>query len=172
YKRTTLHEKRRIVLRVWVAGLFALACFLGLVGRLWYLQVDRYEGFAARAEENRIAVVPVPPRRGEILDRNGVVLARNYRDYTLEIVPANVKNMDALLKELNPIVHISAFQRRRFEQALSQSGRYASVILRNILTDLEASWFAAHAYKFPGVELKARWVREYPQGESAAHVIG
>lgn len=172
YKRTTLHQKRRIMLRVWVAGVFALACFLVLVARLWYLQVDRYEGFAARADENRIAVVPVPPRRGEIVDRNGVVLARNYRDYTLEIVPANVKDMDALLEALDPIVHISAFQRRRFEQALGQSGRYSSVILRNNLSDLEASWFAAHAYKFPGIELKARWVREYPQGESAAHVIG
>ena len=172
YKRTTLHQKRRILLRIWVAGIFALACFLGLVGRLWYLQVERYEGFAARADQNRIAVVPVPPRRGEILDRNGVVLARNYRDYTLEVVPANVKDMDALLEELSPIVYISAYQRRRFEQALNQSGRYASVILRNNLSDIEASWFAAHAYKFPGVELKARWVREYPQGTSAAHVLG
>ena len=172
YKRTTLHQKRRILLRIWVAGIFALACFLGLVGRLWYLQVERYEGFAARADQNRIAVVPIPPRRGEILDRNGVVLARNYRDYTLEVVPANVKDMDALLEELSPIVYISAYQRRRFEQALNQSGRYASVILRNNLSDIEASWFAAHAYKFPGVELKARWVREYPQGTSAAHVLG
>src|SRR5690606_36868454 len=172
YKRTTLHQKRRILLRAWVAGIFALACFLGLAGRLWYLQVERYEGFAARADQNRIAVEPIPPRRGEILDRNGVVLARNYRDYTLEVVPANVKDMDALLEELNTIVNISPFQRRRFEQALSQSGRYSSVILRNNLSDLEASWFAAHAYKFPGVELKARWVREYPQGETAAHVIG
>jgi len=172
YKRTTLHQKRRILLRAWVAGVFALACFLGLAGRLWYLQVERYEGFAARADQNRIAVEPIPPRRGEILDRNGVVLARNYRDYTLEVVPANVKDMNALLEELNTIVNISPFQRRRFEQALSQSGRYSSVILRNNLSDLEASWFAAHAYKFPGVELRARWVREYPQGETAAHVIG
>ncbi|TFL13406.1 penicillin-binding protein 2 [Pusillimonas caeni] len=172
YKRTTLHQKRRMMLRIWVAGVFALACFVGLVGRLWYLQVERYEGFAARADQNRIAVVPVPPRRGEILDRNGVVLARNYRDYTLEVVPADVKDMDALLEELSPIVYISPYQRRRFEQALAQSGRYASVILRNNLSDLEASWFAAHAYKFPGVELKARWVREYPQGASAAHVLG
>lgn len=172
YKRTTLHQKRRILLRAWVAGVFALVCFLGLAGRLWYLQVERYEGFAARADQNRIAVEPIPPRRGEILDRNGVVLARNYRDYTLEVIPANVKDMDALLEELNTIVNISPFQRRRFDQALSQSGRYSSVILRNNLSDLEASWFAAHAYKFPGVELKARWVREYPQGKTAAHVIG
>src|SRR3546814_13718644 len=57
-------------------------------------------------------------------------------------------------------------------QNLNQSGRYTSVLLRNNLNDTEASWFAAHAYKFPGVELSARWVREYPQGEAAAHVLG
>src|SRR5690606_30857158 len=126
YKRTTLHQKRRILLRAWVAGIFALACFLGLAGRLWYLQVERYEGFAARADQNRIAVEPIPPRRGEILDRNGVVLARNYRDYTLEVVPANVKDMDALLDGLNTIGNPSPFPPRRVEEARSQSGRYCS----------------------------------------------
>src|SRR3546814_7201288 len=57
-------------------------------------------------------------------------------------------------------------------QNLNQSGRYSPVLLRNNLNDTEASWFAAHAFKFPGVELSARWVREYPEGESAAHVLG
>src|SRR5690606_4987971 len=44
--------------------------------------------------------------------------------------------------------------------------------LRNSINEIEASWFAAHSFKFPGVSLQARWVREYPQGEVAAHVIG
>src|SRR3546814_10312507 len=57
-------------------------------------------------------------------------------------------------------------------QNLNQSGRYSPVLLRNNLNDTEASFFAAHAFKFPGVELSARWVREYPEGESAAHVLG
>jgi penicillin-binding protein 2 len=140
---------------------------------MWYLQVVRYEGFAARADQNRIAVVPIPPRRGEIVDRNGVVLARNYRDYTLEVVPANVEQkMDEMLDSLGEFVYISPLNRKRFMQAMNQTGRYAHVLLRNSLNETEASWFAAHAYKFPGVELSARWVREYPQGKAAAHVLG
>lgn len=172
FKETTLQQKRHVLIRALAAGLFALLCVGLLVWRLWYLQVERYEGLAARADRNRIAVVPVPPRRGAIFDRNGEVLARNYRDYVLEVTPAHVPNMDKMLDELSEVVHISPYQRRRFRLALNQSGRYAAVVLRNRLNDTEASWFAAQAFRFPGVSLTARWVREYPQGEVAAHVLG
>ncbi|NYT78719.1 penicillin-binding protein 2 [Alcaligenaceae bacterium] len=173
FKKTTQHQRRRIRVRALVAGAFALLCFLGLASRLWYLQVVRYEGLAARADRNRIAVVPVPPRRGEILDRNGVVLARNYRDYTLSVIPAHVgRPLDEMLDQLGELVYVSAGDRRRFVQNVNQSGRYTSILLRNSLNETEAAWFAAHAYEFPGVELRARWVREYPEGEAAAHVLG
>lgn len=173
FKKTTHHQKRRILVRVWVAGILALLCFAGLGARLWYLQVVRYEGLAARADQNRIAVVPIPPRRGEIVDRNGIVLARNYRDYTLVVTPAHAgRDFETLLKDLGELVFLSAGDRRRFLNNVHKSGRYSPVLLRNNLNDTEASWFAAHSWKFPGVELKARWVREYPQGETAAHVLG
>ena len=173
FKKTSLLLRRRTVVRASVAGLIVVLLLSTLVARLWYLQVVRYEGFAARADQNRIAVVPIPPRRGEVVDREGVVLARNYRDYTLMVVPAHVdKPMDEMLDELSSLVYVSPRERRRFKQALGQSSRYAQTLLRNNLNEVEASWFAAHAFKFPGVELQARWVREYPQGESAAHVIG
>ncbi|HEY9281176.1 MAG TPA: penicillin-binding protein 2 [Eoetvoesiella sp.] len=173
FKKTSLLQKRRVLLRLWIAGLFALLCFVLLVARMWYLQVERYEGLAARADQNRIAVVPIPPRRGEIVDRNGVVLARNYRDYTLEVVPANLEQpVGDMLESLSEFVYLSPYNLRRFRQNLNQTGRYSRVLLRNSLNETEASWFAAHAFKFPGVELSARWVREYPQGKAAAHVLG
>ena len=57
FKKTGQQQKQRFRLRAWVGGLFALACFGVLVGRFWYLQVDRYEGLSERADRNRIAVV-------------------------------------------------------------------------------------------------------------------
>lgn len=173
FKKTSLLLRKRTLVRATVAGIVVILFLSALAARLWYLQVVRYEGFAARADQNRIAVVPIPPRRGEVTDRTGVVLARNYRDYTLMVVPANVEGeMEAMLDELGTLVYLSPRDRQRFKQALGQSSRYAQTLLRNSLNEEEASWFAAHAFKFPGVELQARWVREYPQGESAAHVIG
>lgn len=173
FKKTSQLQRKRMTVRVWVAGVFALLCF-GLLGaRLWHLQVVRYEGLSARAEQNRITVVPIPPRRGEIVDRNGIVMASNHRDYTLSVVPAKVEGkMESMLDEIAQLVEISARDRRRFLQHVNQSGRYNPILLRNNLSDDEASWFAAHAWRFPGVELSARWVREYPHGETAAHVLG
>ncbi|MBV7484517.1 penicillin-binding protein 2 [Bordetella sp. BOR01] len=172
FKKTGQQQKQRFRLRAWVGGVFALACFGVLVGRFWYLQVDRYEGLSERADRNRIAVVPIAPRRGEILDRNGQVMARNYRTYTLEVVPAQAGDVDALLDRLTPIVYVSPGDLRRFKRRVVESSRYASLVLRNNLNETEASWFAAHAFEFPGVELRARWVREYPQGATAGHVVG
>ena len=173
FKKTSHQLRQRILFRALVAAI--LACvLLGVLGvRLSYLQVVRYEGFAARADQNRIAVIPITPRRGEILDRNGEVLARNYRDYTLSAVPASLgEPLDDMLDRVGELVELSPRDRRRFKQNVAQNSRYSEILLRNNLSDDEAAWFSAHAFKFPGVTLQARWVREYPQGEAAAHVLG
>lgn len=172
FKQTDQQQKRRFLLRVVVAGVFAIACF-GLLGwRFWVLQVERHESLAARADSNRIAVLPIPPRRGDIFDRNGEVLARNFLSYTLEVVPGRAGNIDAMLSRLTPVVYVSSADQRRFKRRVNESGRYASIVLRNNLNETEAAWFSAHSLRFPGVELRARWVREYPQGKAAGHVVG
>lgn len=172
FKQTDQHQKRRFLLRAVVAGLLAVACF-GLLGwRFWVLQVERHESLAARAENNRIAVLPLPPRRGDIVDRNGEVLARNYLSFTLEVVPGRAGNLDEMLSRLTPIVYVSSGDQRRFKRRVSESGRYANIVLRNNLNETEAAWFSAHSLRFPGVDLRARWVREYPQGKAAGHVVG
>jgi penicillin-binding protein 2 len=172
FKKTGQQQKQRFRLRAWIGGAFAIVLFAGLGGRFWYLQVNRYQGFSERADRNRIAVLPIPPRRGQILDRNGEVLARNYRTYTLEVIPARAGDIDDLFERLNALVYISPADQRRFKRLVTESNRYASLILRNNLNDTEAAWFSAHAFQFPGVELRARWVRQYPQGAVAGHVVG
>ncbi len=173
FKKTSHQLRQRMLFRALVAAVLACLLLGGLGVRLWYLQVVRYEGFAARADQNRIAVIPITPRRGEILDRNGEVLARNYRDYTLSAVPASLgAPLDDVLDRVGELVELSPRDRRRFKQSVAQNSRYAETLLRNNLSDEEAAWFSAHAFKFPGVTLQARWVREYPQGEAAAHVLG
>ncbi len=63
--------------------------------RFLTLQIVRHDNYAARADENRISLVPIAPNRGIVTDRNGVVLAKNYSAYTLEITPSKVANLDA-----------------------------------------------------------------------------
>jgi penicillin-binding protein 2 len=172
FKNTDQLQKNQFVFRAVMAGLFAVVCFAVLVMRFWVLQVERHDSLSARADSNRMAVVPIPPRRGDILDRNGEVLARNVLSFTLEVVPAKAGNIDQLLSKLTPVVYVGPADQRRFKRRVVESGRYAGVVLRNNLNETEAAWFSAHSMRFPGVELRARWVREYPQGQAAAHVVG
>lgn len=173
FKKTSHLLKRRMIIRCVVAALLVMVLFSVLGARLWYLQVVRYEGLAAQADQNRIAVLPLAPRRGEVIDRNGEVMARNYRDYILTVTPAYAeRDLEALLDELGAVVYLGTRDKRRFLQSASQSSRYRPQLLRKNLNEVEAAWFSAQAYRFPGVNLEARWVREYPQHETAAHVIG
>ena len=150
--------------------------FLGfgvLVARFVWLQVIKYNDYAAQAEDNRIAIVPIVPNRGLIVDRNGVVLARNFSAYTLEITPSKLQaNLESVIDELAKLVEVTPRDRKRFKRLLEESRSFASVPLRTRLTDDEVARFTAQRFRFPGVEVQARLFRQYPMGEVASHVIG
>ncbi|MCB2043308.1 MAG: penicillin-binding protein 2, partial [Rhodoferax sp.] len=162
----------RFRLRVLVVSVVVVLCFLLVVGRLVVLQVVRHENLKAQAESNRTAVVPVVPNRGQILDRNGIVLANNYSAYTLEITPSKVENLEDTLEALSQIVEITPRDRRRFKKLQDESRSFESLPIRTKLDDGEVARFTAQRFRFPGVEIKARLFRSYPYGELASHVIG
>jgi len=158
--------------RVIVAVLAVLVAFGLIVVRMVYLQILRHESLAAQAESNRTAVLPVVPNRGQILDRHGRVLASNYSAYTLEVTPSKVRDLDATIDELSTLVEISPRDRRRFRKLMEESRRFDSLPLRARLSEEEVARFAVQRYRFPGVDVRARLFRQYPNGDAASHVIG
>ncbi len=146
--------------------------FATLAARMIYLQVIKREHFHTLAESNRISVVPVPPNRGLILDRNGEVLVANYSAYTLEVTPALVRNLDAAFDNVSSVVEIHARDRRRFKRLLEETKNFESLPIRTRLTETEVAKFAANRYRFPGFEIRARPFRNYPLGEIASHALG
>ena len=170
--RNTEGELHAFQVRLGVAGLAVLIAFGLLLARFVWLQVLQHEAYSARAEENRIAIVPLPPNRGLILDRNGEVLARNYLAYTLEIFPARVRNIDATIAQLAAFVDIQPRDRARFRKLLQETKNAESLPIRTRLTDEEVARIAANRWRFTGVDIKARLFRRYPFGERASHVIG
>ena len=165
-------ELARFRLRVVVAVVFVLVCLGLLAARFHFLQVQRHDYFLTRAEDNRIALLPVVPHRGTIVDRRGVVLARNYATYTIEITPSQVRDLEATLDELATLVPIDARDRRRFRKLFEESRNFESVPVRSRLTDEEVARVVSQRYRLPGVDVKARLLRDYPQGTTASHVIG
>src|SRR5688572_3403940 len=158
--------------RLAIAAGVVLLMFLLLACRFFYLQVVKHSELHTLAEANRISIVPVVPNRGIIVDRNGVMLAHNYSAYTLEIQPARVQNLEALIDELDTVVEIAPRDRRRFKRLLEESKSIGSLPIRTRLSDEEIARFAANRYRFPGVEINARLFRQYPQGELFSHVVG
>jgi len=166
-------EIRLFRVRLTVAVVFVFICFGLLAARFVWLQVIKHSDYVAQAEDNRIAVVPVVPNRGLIVDRNGVVLARNYSAYTLEITPSKLRaSLESVIDELATLVEIEPKDRKRFKRLLEESKNFASVPLRTRLTDDEVARFTAQRFRFPGVEVQARLFRQYPLGEVASHVVG
>src|SRR5688500_10878800 len=157
-------ELDRFRTRLFAAAAFVLFAFGLLTARLLWLQVFKHEELSTQAEANRIAVVPVVPNRGLILDRNGVVLATNYSAYTLEITPSKVRDLEATIDGLAELVNVELRDRRRFRRLLEESKSFGSLPIRTKLTDIEVARFMAQRFRFPGVEVKARLFRHYPLG--------
>src|SRR5882762_5978373 len=155
-------ELGRFRTRLVAAAAFVLFAFSLLTARLVYLQIYRHEELSTQAENNRIAVVPIVPNRGLIVDRNGVVLANNYSAYTLEITPSKVEDLDATIDQVSQVIEVQPRDRKRFK----------SLPIRTKLTDEEVARFTAQRFRFTGVDIKARLFRNYPYGDLASHLIG
>ncbi len=170
--RNSERELAQFRLRIGVAGVAVLIAFGLLATRFFYLQIIQHDIYQAKAEENRISIVPITPNRGLILDRNGVVIARNYSGYTLEIFPARVKDVEQTIDQLAELVDIQPRDRIRCRTLLAETKNAESLPIRSRLSDEEVARFAANRYRFQGVEIRARLFRQYPFGDVASHVIG
>src|SRR5712664_3604510 len=170
--RNTKRELHYFQLRLGVAGVVVLAAFTVLFGRFFYLQVIQHQYYDTKAEDNRISIVPLQPNRGLILDRNGVVLARNYSAYTLELTFSKIADLEGTIDALATIVDIQPKDRRRFQRLRDESKGRDTLPIRTRLTDEEVAKLAVNRYRFPGVDIRGRPFRQYPLGEVASHVVG
>ena len=164
-----LHDFR---VRIAIAAMLVLAAFALLLARFAFLQLVQHDYYDTKAEDNRISIVPLAPNRGQILDRNAVVLARSDSGYTLEISPRKVRDLESTINELSELVEIQQKDRARLRKLMLEARNAESLPIRTRLSDEEVARFAANRYRYPGVEIKARLFRQYPFGEVASHVVG
>ena len=170
FKKTDLYSFQD---RVQVAVIFVTICFLILLARLVWLQVISHNKYSTLAENNRIAIVPAPANRGLLIDRNGIVIGRNYSALTLDVNVSEIEgSVDRLIDELSEIILISPRDRRNFKRALEDARNMGTFPLRSMLNDVETARFMANRYRFPGVEIRSRNFREYPYNELGSHLIG
>jgi len=149
-----------------------LALVLVVAGRFVYLQVYEHAEYSTRAKANRVRLRHLPPPRGLIYDREGKLLADNVPAFRLDVIPDQVKHMDAMLQRLAAVVPLTDDDIRRFKQSLKQHRSFEAVPLKFRLTESERDRFAIDQWQFPGVSIAPYLTRNYPYGPEFAHVIG
>jgi len=173
--KNSFAENRLFTVRSIVAGIVASLLLLGVAGRLFYLQVVKYEYYSALSQGNRIRTEPIPPSRGLILDRNGLILADNQPAFNLELVREQVGDMravDATLAQLVSIGVLRAEEVNAIRRTIQSHKVYESVPIKLQMDEQEMARFAVHRFQFSGVDIHPRLARHYPLKEIGVHAIG
>lgn len=155
-----------------VIGLVIALVMVVLLSRLVYLQVIQQHKFFALSEKNKLAIVPLEPKRGLIYDRNGVLLATNKTVHSLEIVPQIAKDPTGLAKQLRELNLINDQELATYQQQRKYYKPFESVLIKDNLTDTELANIATQMVSLPGLKIKAKLVRQYPYLEVGAHLLG
>jgi penicillin-binding protein 2 len=167
WKEQRLFDQRAVV----ASAIGAILLFI-LAGRLVLLQVMRYDYYSQQSQYNRVRVEPIPAARGLLLDRNGMTLAGGQPGYQLELVREEVPDLDATLKGLVGIGLLTAEELPDVRRTILSRRSFDSVPIRLRMTDEDVGRFSVHRFDFPGVDIKSRQTRWYPNGALAVHALG
>ena len=161
------------LLRLLVAFILIVIFFSILLARFFYLQVTQHNEFSGQASSNRITLIPTPPVRGEIVDINGVPLAKNYPVFSLEVIPSRIEGkMEDVIAALKKYVDITPTDLKRFKKYRESYRKFENIPLKLRLTDEEAARLSVHLREFKGIEVNSRTFREYPYGKLTSHFLG
>lgn len=159
--------------RLLLVLLLVCAALLLLGSRMAQLQVMQHEHFTTLSDSNRMRLQPLPPTRGLIYDRNGVLLAGNLPSHRLEIVREQLADgFEATLEQLRSLVTIEPTDVDRFFRLSRNRAPYSGVPLRFNLSEDEVARLSVDLHRMAGVAIQADLTRYYPLGPQVAHTVG
>jgi penicillin-binding protein 2 len=164
-------EQKLFLSRIIAAAVIVLLLSGVLVTRLVQLQILDYERFAELSQGNRFRIEPLPPTRGIIYDRNGIVIAENRPNWELVAIGEQIDNIDRTLRSLEALELIDANEHDTLRNLIRSHRGFERVKLSN-LSEEQAATFAVRRHLFSGVDIQEALSRYYPFGEESAHAIG
>ena len=166
-------EKRLVNKRLIACAALVLAISCALVARMYFLQVTEFDYNSTVSENNRVHVLPIPPERGFIYDRNGVLLADNQPSFNMTLTRERAGDSAKVLDSVISILHLPEEDRAVFTKAMKQARHpFDPSTLLYELTEEQIALLAVNQYRLPGIEVEAQFVRHYPQGDHFAHSVG
>ena len=167
------HEQRIFSVRLVVSVFLVLLLTGVLLARMFWLQIIEHSRYTTLSDNNRVQTRAISPPRGLITDRDGVILADNRPDFSLEVVIEQAGDLEALLAELGKLVELDAGDLERFDKRRTAARRpWEPVPVRGRLTEEEIARLAVNQFRLPGVRISADPIRHYPHGILFSHVLG
>jgi len=164
---SNLFMRRTLV--VFIAILIAIGI---LISNLYYLQISSFEKYQTRSNANRISVQTVPPNRGLIYDRNGIILAENRPVYSLQVIVNKTKDLEQDIKGLRKLLSLTEQEVTNFYEKKKYTRSFKPIIIRDNLTSQEVAEFTVNQHKYKGFSIQASLRRFYPFGDAFTHVLG
>ncbi len=163
-----------IALRVAIVAGIALVVFGVILFRLWFLQILSGKEYVAKANDNRLRSVKLVAPRGAVLDRNGKVLVDNRPGLAVGVRPMDIPKGErtVVIHRLARILAMTPAQVRQKLTSHSWQPAYDLVVVKDDVSKQIVSYILEHQLSFPGVEVQKDYLRDYPQGELAAHILG
>jgi penicillin-binding protein 2 len=167
------HEIQIFNRRLFVAGGVVCLLVMILIGWMINLQFFNHIYYSERSEGNRLHSQFIPPTRGLIYDRQGVLVADNRPIFNLTVVRENAADFEESVELLRREIGLTEEDLEDYQTRLSRRAvPHTSVPLKFQLTDDEIAHIAVNQHKLPGIAVEAQLVRYYPFGESIAHALG
>jgi penicillin-binding protein 2 len=169
---TAVHQSlafsRRMVL---LSGAQALVGTV-LIGRMGWLAVAQNQKYQLLSESNRVQLIPVPPRRGWIIDRNGKPIAINRSSFRVDIIPQQVTDGPQLIATLQKLIDLPPDEVERITRELANSRGFQPVSVAENISYEKYAAITVRSPELPGVSASRGFTRHYPAGTAVGQLVG
>lgn len=169
---TSVHQSLTFSRRMVLLGGAQVAVGTLLIGRLGWLAVAQNQKYQLLSESNRVQLIPVPPRRGWIIDRNGKPLAINRSSFRIDLIPQQLENPERTVTTLAGLLQLSSDEVDRILTDLKQGRGFQPVQVAENVTYEKYATVTVRLPDLPGVQATRGFSRYYPDGPAVAHLLG
>lgn len=169
---TSVHQSITFSRRMMLLGSAQAGVGAILLGRLGYLSIAQNEKYQLLSESNRVQLIPVPPRRGWIVDRNKVPIAINRSSFRIDIIPQQFEAPERTLKALVQMLQLNTDEVDRILRELKAGHGFQAVQVAENVTYEQYAAVTVRLPDLPGVQATRGFSRYYPDGPAVAHLVG
>jgi penicillin-binding protein 2 len=169
---TTAHQSITFSRRMLLLGGAQAAVGGLLIGRMGWLAIAQNEKYNLLSESNRVQLIPVPPRRGWIIDRNGKPIAINKASFRVDLIPQQIVDGPRIIAELQKLMNLPPDEVERITRELSQSRGFQPVSVADNIPYEQYAAITVRLPDLPGVAASQGFTRFYPGGATVGQLVG